>query len=422
MKLAAYALPTMPAARASSLVLGAVAALGLLMAACGQAAPASPTPKPEPTLAPAAQPSSAPSPSAPLGVPSPGVAPSPAAANSAASGGAASIPTFNEQAVADFYRGKTIHIVVGFGAGGGYDVYARLIARYLGKYLPGNPTVIVDNTPGAGSAVALTQIYNTLPRDGTVIGSGDGTLALQQILGAQTFDFDNSKWVYVGAPSIYEYFYVVSRAGLARAGITRVEDHLGPNGKQLVVGNTGPGVGLTATQMMISIAGANIKNVLGYAGTAAFRLAMQQGEIDGFFTSWDSIKATESTELASGEHVLFVQFPKEPVQGTPYPVRSIWEFARTEEDQQAIQYGALATHQFARAWVMAPGIPTDRLAAMQSAFLRALADPELLADAEKAQLDIHPRSGPQLQQIVTDFYTMPDNVKARLRTVLATPT
>ena len=303
----------------SRLLLSAVAALGLLMAACGQAAPASPTPQPELTSAPvasapAAQPSSGASPPAALGVPSPGLAPSPAAANPAATGGAAKIPTFDEQAVADFYRGKTIHIVVGFGAGGGYDVYARLIARYLGKYLPGNPTVIVDNMPGAGSAVALAQIYNTLPRDGTVIGSGDGTLALQQILGAQSFDFDNSRWTYVGAPSIYEYFYVVSKAGLARAGITSVEDHLGPNGKQLVVGNTGPGVGLTATQMMISIAGANIKNVLGYAGTAAFRLAVQQGEIDGFFTSWDSIKATESTELANGEHVLFVQFPKEPVR------------------------------------------------------------------------------------------------------------
>jgi tripartite-type tricarboxylate transporter receptor subunit TctC len=416
-------------ARCSRLLVGAVAALGLLLAACGQATPPVPTAKPELAAAPAAKapaaqpsPAASPSPSVAPGVPSPSLAPSPAAANPSATSGAASIPAFNEQAVADFYRGKTIHIVVGFGAGGGYDVYARLIAKYLGKYLPGSPNVIVDNTPGAGSAVALTQIYNTLPRDGTVIGSGDGTLALQQILGAQSFDFDNSKWTYVGAPSIYEYFYVVSKAGLARAGITRVEDHLGPNGKQLVVGNTGPGVGLTATQMMISIAGANIKNVLGYAGTAAFRLAMQQGEIDGFFTSWDSIKATESTELANGEHVLFVQFPKEPVQATPYPVRSIWEFARTQEDQQAIQYGALATHQFARAWVMAPGVPADRLAAMQSAFLRTLADADLLADAEKAQLDIHPLSGPQLQQIVTDFYSMPDTVKDRLRAVLATPT
>jgi hypothetical protein len=163
---------------------GAVAALALFLAACGQSTPASPTAKPQLTSAPAASapaapPSAKPSPSAAVGVPSPSPAPSPAAANAAPSGGA-SIPTFSEQAVADFYRGKTIHIVVGFGAGGGYDVYARLIARYLGKYLPGNPTVIVDNVPGAGSAVALAQIYTTLPRDGTVIGSGDGTLALQQ--------------------------------------------------------------------------------------------------------------------------------------------------------------------------------------------------------------------------------------------------
>lgn len=410
----------------SSRVLSAVAAIGLLMGACSQAAPASPTPPPAAasapvTTAPPAQPPAAASPAAVAAVPSPSLAAS-TAAKSAAAGLAASIPAFNEQAVADFYRGKTIRIIVGFGAGGGYDVYARIIAKYLGKYVPGNPTVIVENTPGAGSAVALTQIYNTLPKDGTIIGSGDGTLALQEILGTAKLEFDNSKWTYVGAPSIYEYFYVVSKAGLARAGITRVEDHLGPNGKQLVVGNTGPGVGLTATQMMISIAGANIKNVLGYAGTAAYRVAMEQGEIDGFFTSWDSIKATESTELANGEHVLFVQFPKEPVQGTPYPVRSIWEFARSEEDQQVIQYGALATHQFARAWVMAPGIPADRLAAVQGAFLKALADPELLADAQRAQLDIHPLTGVQLQQIMNDFYTMPENVKARLRTVLTTPT
>jgi tripartite-type tricarboxylate transporter receptor subunit TctC len=350
-------------------------------------------------------------------VPSPSLAPSPAAKPAAAAAGPA-IPGFDEQAVAGFYRGKTVRIIVGFGAGGGYDTYARLIGKYLGKYVPGNPTVIVENLTGSGSVVALTQIYNGLPKDGTVIGSGDGTLALQEILGTASFEFDNSKWLYAGAPSVYEYFWVVSKAGLDRAGITRVEDNLGPNGKELIAGQTGPGVGLSASLLLEAIAGAKIKTVSGYAGTAQMRLAMESGEIDGIFTSWDSIKVTQAAELASGAHVLFVQFPKEPVQGTPYPVRSAWEFAKTQEEQQMLQYGAIATHQFARAWVMAPGVPADRAAAIQAAFMKAVADPELVAEAQRAQLDINPLSGPQLQQIVDDFYRMPENVKARLKTAL----
>jgi len=141
--------------------------------------------------------------------------------------------------VADFYRGKTVRIIVGFAAGGGYDLYSRVIAKHMGKHIPGNPTVIVENMPGAGSMTAMNNIYNSLPKDGTVIGNVAGGLVLQQLAKGPGIEFDAAKMEYLGAPSYFEYLMIVTK----KSGITKLEDVLGPSGKQVVIGSTGVGSG-----------------------------------------------------------------------------------------------------------------------------------------------------------------------------------
>lgn len=389
-----------------------------LAAACQAAAPTSPTAAP-------AKPTEAAKPAAPAGSPAASPAAKPAASPAASPAAAAStlpaavdmtgIAAFDERAVGEFYRGKTVRLVVGYGAGGGYDTYARVISKYAPKHIPGNPTVIVENQPGAGSAVALSAVYRTLPKDGTVLGIGDGSLALQQIVGVPTGEFDASKWQYIGAPSIFEFMYIASKAQLAARGISKFEDHLGPSGKEMVVGQTGPGIGLTSARVVEMVAGAKMKHVFGYAGTAQIRTAMDGGEVDGFFTSWDSVKVTHPTQIANGEHVIFMIFPREQIKDLPYRVSSVWDFAKTEEDRQLIRYGAIDTHTIARPYVVAPEVPKDRVSALQTAFVKTMQDPEFLADAAQLKLDIQPLNGPRLGQIVTEFFAMPDSVKPRLK-------
>jgi tripartite-type tricarboxylate transporter receptor subunit TctC len=395
-----------------------VAAATLLLAACGPTAASSPTAAPKPTTASAAttaaNPSASPSAAANLSA-------SPVTSASPAASPAAAAPTYDEKAVADFYRGKTIRLIVGFGAGGGYDTYSRLVAKYISKYLPGNPTVIVENLPGAGSKLAISQIANALPKDGTVIGIGDGGLAETQILTPGDFDFEFKNLSWVGAPSIFEYILFITKASADRAGVTKFEDVLGPNGKQLILGVTGTGLDYVTQSLMRDVMGANIKSVSGYAGSAAIRLAMDSGEVDGYTNGWDSIHATNDADIMNGNWKLLVQMTDHQITQVPasLPKMPLWlDFAKNDEDKQLLRQGGSQLQTFGRAYFMAPGVPADRLAAVQDAFMKTMADPDLKADAEKANLEINPLSGAQVQSVVNDFVSMPENLKARLKTIL----
>jgi len=214
-------------------------------------------------------------------------------------GGAAPAPgaAFDEAAVAGFYRGKTVKIMVGHAPGGGYDTYSRLIGRHLGKYIPGNPVVIVENMIGAGSMIALNYTYSAAPRDGTVIVGPDGGLALQQLFGNPAVEFDMSKVQFLGSPSGFEYVMAATR----RAGVTRFDELLGPNSKQLVMGGV-PNTKIDhSTILLRDVLGANVRLVSGYTGTAPVRLAMESGEVDGVITSWESLRISSSKEMESGD-------------------------------------------------------------------------------------------------------------------------
>jgi tripartite-type tricarboxylate transporter receptor subunit TctC len=205
---------------------------------------------------------------------------------------------FDEKAVADFYRGKTVRIVVGFSAGGGYDAYSRVIGRHLHKHIPGNPSVVVDNMAGAGSIIAANYIYNAAPKDGTVIGNISGQIILEQLFANPAVQYDLGKVRYLGVPIGETYLLLVTR----KPGVMKFDELLGAKSKQIVVGGI-PGSTVEQGPILLrDLLGANLKVVSGYKGTADIRLAIESGELDGFLNSWESTKITslDKVRAASG--------------------------------------------------------------------------------------------------------------------------
>ena len=324
-------------------------------------------------------------------------------------------PGFDEKAVADFYRGKTVRIIVGFSAGGGYDAYSRLIARHLGQYIPGNPTVIVDNMAGAGSIIAANHVYNAGAKDGTVIGNISGPIILEQLFGNPAVQFDIGKFQNLAVPVSETYCMIVTK----KSGVSKFEELLGPNAKQVVIGGI-PGSTVEHGPILVrDVVGANIKLVVGYKGTADVRLAIDSGEVGGFFNTWTSAKITSLDKFKSGEWLLVAQLTDNPIRDLPYPnVPTISRIAKTEEQRQLLRFGASSPNQFGKLYVVAPGVPADRAAALEAAFTKAFADKKLLAEAEKGRLEIEPLSGEEIQKLVGEFLAMSPEVRSKLQKVL----
>jgi tripartite-type tricarboxylate transporter receptor subunit TctC len=322
---------------------------------------------------------------------------------------------FDERAVAEFYRGKTVRILVGFTAGGGFDVYSRVIARHLGKHIPGSPTVIVENVPGAASIIAANHVYNTSPRDGTVIGNISGPIILEQLFEKPGVQFDMAKFRHLAVPVSETYLMVVTR----KAGITRITDILGPGAKPVVVGAI-PGSTVEHAPLLLRDGlGANLKIVSGYKGTAEVRMAIESGEVEALFNTWTSAKVTAMDKLASGEWLILAQLTDTPLSGLPTShVPAIPDLTPSAEQRQLLRFGTSVPNVFGKLYVMAPGVPADRAAAVETALRRTFTDKDFLAEAEKGRLEIGPLYGEQIRNLVLEFLGMPEDVKARLRALL----
>ncbi len=326
-------------------------------------------------------------------------------------------PAGDDREVASFYRGKTVHLVVGYDAGGGYDTYSRVIGKYLGKFIPGSPTVIVENRPGAGGLVATNYLANTAPRDGTVLLNVGASPILKQLTGDKGVEFDAAKLQYLGAPFSDHNILVVRK----QSGFTRLEEIFGPNSRQMVLGGISPGSPQDVeTAVLRDTLGGNVKLVSGYDGTSKIRLAIGQGEIDGFFNSWESLRATSRADIESGELVVLAQLPEQPLADFPN-VPTLFQFARTDEQRQIIRLLAIAPLQFARPYLVAQGVPEARVRALRAAFEQTLADPDFLADAERSKLDLEPLTGDQLQTLVAEFLDMPARLKTEAAKIYTSP-
>jgi tripartite-type tricarboxylate transporter receptor subunit TctC len=320
--------------------------------------------------------------------------------------------SIDERAVADFYRGKVVRIVVGFPPGGGADVYSRILARHLGRFIPGRPTVAVTNMPGAGSIIAGNHIFNAGAKDGTEIGMLNGAVILEQLFDNPGIQFDMARFRYLAVPVTETYVMIVTRA----SGITGFRELIGANAKQAVLGAIPNSTLEHAPILLREALDANLRVVSGYKGSAEIRLAIDSDEIGGFFNPWSTVKASSLEKFTSGQWSVILQLGDQPLADLPSSnVPTIADLTRDESQRMLLRYGTVAPNQFGKVYMLRAGVPADRAAALEAAFASTFADRSFLADAEKSQLEITPLYAESIRQIVGDFLTMPAAIKERLR-------
>jgi tripartite-type tricarboxylate transporter receptor subunit TctC len=311
-------------------------------------------------------------------------------------------PAFADS-VADFYKGKTINLVVGLPAGGGYDVYGRVIARHIGDHIPGNPGVVVQNMPGAGGLKAAGHIYNEAPKDGTEFGIVAASTLMEPLFDAkQASLFDATKFSWLGSAS-----QDVSYCGIGPGSHIDGFDQWLKSGKELTFGASGPAaITYQHPMVMKNVLGAPLRVISGYGGTNDINLAVERGEVDGICGMFvSSIQAQYKHMLDSGAMKLIIQMGprKDHTFGN---IPSVFDYAKTDEQRQIL---SLAFDQLAlgRPFMAPPGIPEDRYEALNKAFAETLKDPALLADAEKAKIDIDYLSGADARKMLSQFADYP---------------
>jgi tripartite-type tricarboxylate transporter receptor subunit TctC len=314
---------------------------------------------------------------------------------------------------AAFYEGKTIRIIVGTSPGGGYDTYTRLIARHFSKYIPGKPTIIVDNMPGAGGLVSANHLFKVAKPDGLTIGHFVGGQFLQQLLGKPGIEFDALKFEYVGVPAQDNFVFGVAKT----TGITGIEQWLASK-TAVKFGAIAAGDGTYDIPKVAEVAlGLPIQIVSGYKGTAPIRLAFNSGEVGGLSNSWQSFRSTWRKELETGDVIMVLQISEKPHPDLPKVPLAINQ-ARTDEARRLLLVVAQAHGAAVRPYVLPPGTPKDRVEVLRTSFMEAVRDPELLKEAAKANLEINPGSGEDLERNVKELLRLDPALVTRLKEIL----
>lgn len=314
----------------------------------------------------------------------------------------------------DFYRGKVIRIIVGFSAGGGFDTYARTLSRSMGKYIPGHPTVIVENMTGAGSLIAANNIYRVAKPDGLTIGAFNGNLILARLIGAQGVEFDPIKMGWLGAPGYNHDLCVLNR----KTGIANAEQWLALK-NPLKLGGSAPGSTTDDTAKVLKEAiGLPMRLITGYKGTADIRVAVESGELDGLCGfSWVSVRSTWRKAIEAGDVVIVLQSAPKPHPELPKVPLSM-SFAKSEEGKQLIEAGIHAPSAMTYGYSLPPKTPKDRIQTLRGAFLQTMKDPDFLNDAAKANLEVAPASGEEIEQSIQKLFKTPTAVVAKLKETL----
>ena len=313
--------------------------------------------------------------------------------------------------VADFYRGKTVTVFIGNTAGGTYDLYARTIARHLSAHIPGAPTVIVQNMPGAASLVAAGHVYNVAPQDGTALAGLASTLPFQPLIdpvAAQKLDPVKVNWL--PSPASYGVVMLV-RGDFPAHGVADMKQ------RETTMATISPGM-LPAVLAATTNAtlGTKIKSINGHPDLASSLLAVDRGEIDGYPTvPYDAIKRVYAQKFAEGKYRVVLQFAAEKSPDFP-DAPLVTDLVTAPEDRMLWEL-ALGSLKTGYSFMMGPNVPKERVLAMRKAFMDVFADPTFLADAERATLNIAPVPGEKIEALVKQAYAMPAPVVARLRAI-----
>ena len=315
------------------------------------------------------------------------------------------------QSPAEFFKGKSVEIIVGWSAGAGYDVYARFLARHLGRHIPGAPAVVVRNMEGAASLRAANYIYNLAPRDGTAIGMvGRGT-AFDPILTKAPAQFEAAKYNWIG--SMNDEVSVCVAWGAP--GITTLDDVYT---KELVIGGSGASSDIDQFAVLLNrTIGTRFKIISGYPGGNDINLAMQRGEVKGRCGwSWSSIIVTHPEQYKTRQFHVLVQMSLAKHADLP-DVPFVMDLAKSEEQRQIFRL-VFARQVMGRPFMAPPAVPADRVAALRAAFMATMADREFLDEARKTKIEITPVSGETVQKLVEDIYAQPAEIARKAAAML----
>jgi tripartite-type tricarboxylate transporter receptor subunit TctC len=341
----------------------------------------------------------------------------PAAAPWLAAGAVAAFVAFGaaeaiaqEESVAEFYEGNTVRIVVGFSPGGGYDLYARLAADHIGKHIPGNPTVIVENMPGGGGRRAAGYLYEVAAQDGSELSLIVQAVAFDSALGELPGVDDASQFNFIGRLTSNVELQFTWHTSETKS----LEDAME---RETIVGATGPtSPSATVPRMLNETIGTQFEIVTGYGGTSEVALAMERGEVEGMMQGVESLLGTRADWIEQGLINGIWQLSVRPHQEFP-DVPVVGELGDTDEDRQMLRLIA-GTSEIGRSLAAPPNVPEERVQALREAFQAMLEDPEFLADAEQRNLALDPATGEELQALVEDTMQTPEAVLARTRAVL----
>lgn len=316
------------------------------------------------------------------------------------------------QDVSAFYKGKQMTIVVGSSAGGGYDTYARLVGRHMGKHIPGNPIFIVQNMPGAGGNVSANYLYNVAPKDGTVIGAYQSGVILEPLLGKTPVKHDPSKAIYLGSAND-DVYICIARADAAAKSFEDVMK------TELILAASQSSSTADYPEVINTVLKSKFKPVTGYAGSREISLAIERGEAQGACgLAWPSINATQPGWFDTGRMKVILQthatgHPELNAKGVPLA----HSFAKTDEDRAMLDL-FFSQSRFGRPFVIAPDVPKDRADALRKAFAETMKDPEARAEAAKFRLDMDPVSAQDVQEEVRKVYASPPAIIAKVKAAL----
>jgi tripartite-type tricarboxylate transporter receptor subunit TctC len=310
----------------------------------------------------------------------------------------------------DALAGKTVQMIIGFGPGGGYDLWGRTVARHIGKHLPGKPNVVAQNMPGAGSYLAASHIYNVAPKDGTVMGIIARDAALGPLSGAPGARFDATKLSWIGSPTKETNVCIAFHTAPVKA----VQDLFE---KQLILGDTGPGTGTRSYPRVLNeLLGMKFKLVGGFPSSADVFLAMERGEVEGICESLDSVKNRRPDWIPNKTVAILFQGGAQPnpeLKGVPF----ILDLARSEEHKQAIEY-LYAGQGIGRPFVAPPDLPADRLRMLRDGFNATMKDSEFTTEVQARKLELEPEDGEHLTALIRKIYATPKPIIDRIGSLI----
>ena len=313
--------------------------------------------------------------------------------------GSLALASMSAMSSAHAQAGKTVTMIIGFGPGGGYDLWGRTVARHIGKFMPGNPTVVVQNMPGAGSFVAASWMYTIAPKDGTVLGIIARDAVLGPLTGAEGARFDPNKMTWLGTPATETNVCIAN----TKAEVKSVDDLFK---KELIIGDTGPGTGTRSYPLALSaLLGMKFKIIAGFPSSSDVFLAMERGEVDGICESLDSVNGKRPNWISSGTVRVLFHGGAEPnphMKDTPF----VLDLTKDEQIRKEIKF-LYAGQGIGRPFVAPPGLAADKVKMLRDAFWSTMKDADFAEDSKKQKLELEPEDGEHLEKLIKEIYATP---------------